>query len=303
MNMNSSASRPRVDVYALVTARIIEQLEQGVRPWCQPWKNGGSGGCRPLRCNGEPYRGINVLMLWAGREAKGYTSPYWLTFKQALELNAHVRKGEHGSMVVYADRITKSQANAEGEEVEEEIRYLKVYTVFNAEQVVGLPERFFVRADDARPAAARIEEAEAFAAATKAEIHQGGNAAYYAPGADRIQMPPLAAFRDAQAYYATLLHELTHWTGSASRLAREFGRRRSGDAEYAREELVAEIGAAFLCADLGIALEPRADHADYLGHWLGVLTEDKRAIFQAAAHAQRAAGFLHRLQESEQRAA
>lgn len=301
--MNTNTSRSRVDVYTAVTSKIIAQLEQGIRPWAQPWTNGGGTVARPLRFSGQPYRGINVLMLWTEAEHHGYASPYWLTFKQALALDAHVRKGEHGSMVVYADRFKKTEANAKGEAVEEEIPYLKVYTVFNAEQVDGLPEHFRMKPAESRPEAERIAAADAFAMATGADITHQGDVAFYAPGADRIQLPALAAFRDAESYYATLLHELTHWTRHERRLARGFGSGRFGDTGYAREELVAEIGAAFLCADLGIALEPREDHADYLGHWLGVLKEDKRAIFQAAAHAQRAADFLHQLQNPAERAA
>lgn len=301
--MNTNPSRTRVDVYATVTDKIIARLEQGARPWAQPWASGSGGIARPLRANGQPYRGINVLMLWAEAESKGYASPYWLTFRQALQLGAHVRKGEHGSMVVYADRFKKTESNAQGEDVEAEIPYLKVYTVFNAEQVEGLPARFRTPSMSAQPAAQRIEAAEAFVVATGADITHQGDAAYYAPGADRIVLPALAAFRDAESYYATLLHELTHWTKHERRLARAFGAARFGDSGYAREELVAEIGAAFLCADLGITLEPRADHADYLGHWLNVLKEDKRAIFHAAADAQRAADYLHQLQTSDERAA
>lgn len=292
----NTASLARVDIYAAVTSKLIAQLERGVRPWTQPWSSPG-GGARPLRCNGRPYRGINVLMLWCEGQAKGYTSPYWLTFRQALEFDAHVRKGERGSMVVYADRYKRSESDDRGDTVEKEIPYLKVYTVFNAEQVVGLPEKFRTQPGEARPLIERVAAAEAFVAATHADIRHGGDAAYYVPSVDRIQMPAPAAFRDAQGYYATLLHELTHWTKHASRLVREFGRCRFADAGYAQEELVAEVGAAFLCADLGIALEPREDHAGYLAHWLGVLKTDKRAIFQAAAHAQRAADFLHQLQE------
>jgi antirestriction protein ArdC len=142
----------------------------------------------------------------------------------------------------------------------------------------------------------RIEAADLFFANTGADIRHGGNQAYYAPEPDYVQMPPLVSFRDAESYSSTLAHEMTHWSKHATRLNREFGRKKFGDEGYAREELVAEIGAAFLCCDLGITPEPRDDHAAYLGHWLGVLKEDKRAIFQAAAHAQRAVDFLYGLQ-------
>jgi antirestriction protein ArdC len=303
--INTSVRAPREDVYTKVTNKIIAALEQGVRPWVKPWSAEHTAGriTRPLRHNGQAYRGINVLMLWGDAVEKGFVSPFWLTYKQAMEMKANVRKGEHGSTVVYADRFTKTGTDAKGQEVEEEIPFLKAYTVFNAEQVDGLPEQFYAQPADPLPLSERIASADAFVAATKAELHHGGNMAYYAPGPDRIQLPAFEVFRDAESYYATLLHELTHWTRHKSRLDRDFGRKSFGDPGYAREELVAELGAAFLCADLGIAPEPREDHAAYLGHWLEVLKDDKRAIFQAAAHAQKASDFLCELQRTETRAA
>lgn len=300
------ATEPRADVYTRVTTKIIAALEQGVRPWMPSrWSVEHTAGriTRPLRHNGVPYRGINVLMLWGDAVEKGFVSPLWMTFKQALELEAHVRKGEHGSTVVYADSITRTDTNDKGEEVEQAIPFLKAYTVFNAEQIEGLPERFYARATDPLPLSERIEGAERFLAATGACISNGGNRAFYAPGPDHIQLPPFEAFKDAEGYYATALHELTHWTKHKSRLDRDFGRKQFGDEGYAREELVAELGAAFLCADLDIAAEPREDHAAYVGAWLKVLQDDKRAIFQAAAHAQRAADFLQTLQSKQQEAA
>ena len=142
----------------------------------------------------------------------------------------------------------------------------------------------------------RIAHAESFFAATGADIRHGGDRAFYAVQPDRVQMPPFETFRDAESYYATLAHECTHWTKHETRLNREFGRKRWGDEAYAAEELVAELGSAFLCADLGLTPEPREDHASYIENWLRVLKNDKRAIFTAAAHAERAAAFLHGLQ-------
>jgi antirestriction protein ArdC len=219
-----------------------------------------------------------------------------MTFKQALELGANVRKGEHGSLVVYANTVTKTETNDKGEDEEREIPFLKGYTVFNVEQIENLPAHYYAKPENPLPLSARIDAADRFMASTKAVINHGGNSAFYAPARDVIQLPPFEAFRDAESYYATALHELTHWTRHETRLDRDFGRQRFGDAGYAREELVAELGAAFLCAELGITPETREDHADYIGHWLGVLKEDKRAIFSAAAHAQRAADFLQQLQ-------
>ncbi len=301
----NSARAPREDVYTRVTAKIIAALEQGVRPWIKPWSVQHTAGriTRPLRHNGQPYRGINVLMLWGDSVDKGFVSPYWLTYKQAAEMKAQVRKGEHGSTVVYADRLTQIGTDDKGQEVEERIPFLKAYTVFNAEQVEGLQVHFYAQPAEPLPLSERIARADAFVATTGAEVHHGGNMAYYAPGPDRLQLPPFEAFRDAQSYYATLLHELTHWTKHERRLSRDFGRKAFGDAGYAREELVAELGAAFLCADLGIEAEPREDHAAYLDHWLQVLKDDKRAIFQAAAYAQKAADFLQGLQVTKTAAA
>lgn len=291
---------PREDVYSRVTARIVADLEQGTRPWLKPWSVTHTAGriTRPLRASGLPYRGVNVLLLWGEALANGYTAPVWMTYRQAQELGGQVRKGEHGSLVVYADRISKTETNDKGEEHERQIPFMKGYTVFNVEQVDGLPDHYYAQPTNPLPAAQRIDTAERFAASTRADVRHGGNRAFYAPARDFVQMPPFEAFRDAESYYATLTHELTHWTGHASRCARDFEKgHRFGSEGYAFEELVAELGAAFLCADLGITPEPREDHAAYLAHWLKVLKQDKRAIFSAAAHAQRAADYLLALQQ------
>jgi antirestriction protein ArdC len=234
---------------------------------------------------------------------KGYAAPIWMTFKQALELKASVRKGEHGSLVVFANTVNKTEKNDAGEDVERDIPFMKGYTVFNVEQIDGLPAHYYATPENPLPASERIKNAEQFLAATKATIQHCGNSAFYAPSRDLIQMPPFEFFHDKESYYATALHELTHWTRHETRLNRDFGRQRFGDTGYAREELVAELGAAFLCAETGITPEIRADHADYIGNWLNVLKEDKRAIFSAAAHAQRAADFLQSLQPPNEAAA
>lgn len=287
----------RQDIYARVTSRIVADLEKGVRPWLKPWSAGNAEGriTRPLRHNGTPYRGVNVLLLWGEALEKGYARPLWMTYKQADELGAHVRKGEHGALVVYADRFTKTETNDKGEELERQIPFLKGYTVFNVAQIEGLPEHYTSKPAQLPEPLRLIEAAESFFSATGATFRHGGNRAFYAPAGDFIQLPPPEAFRDAESYAATKAHELVHWTGHPSRLAREFGKR-FGDTAYAREELVAELGAAFLCADLALTPEPREDHAAYLDHWLTILKEDQRAIFSAAAHAQRAADHLTGLQ-------
>lgn len=288
----------RADVYTRVTNAIIAELEKGVRPWLRPWNAEHAAGriTRPLRANGQPYKGVNVLMLWMAAELQGFAAPIWMTFHQAKELGGGVKKGSKGSLVVYADRIRKTATGDDGEETERDIYFMKGYTVFNVEQIEGLPAHFYAAAAPQLDPVQRIESADLFFANTGADIRQGGNQAYYAGEADYVQMPPFVSFKDAESYCATLAHELCHWTKHASRLARDFGRRKFGDEGYAREELVAEIGSAFLCCDLGITPEPREDHAAYLDHWLKVLKEDKRAIFQAAAHAQKAVDFLHGLQ-------
>ncbi|AQR61683.1 hypothetical protein BZG35_08480 [Brevundimonas sp. LM2] len=292
------SSRP--DLYRRVTDQILDQLAQGVRPWTQPWATGSRFGpvSRPLRHSLEPYSGINVVLLWSQAAARGFTAPVWMTFRQALALKACVRKGETGTTVVYADRIVRPDTDDQGRDFDRSIPFLKAYTVFNLDQIDGLPETYRDQGVTTEPLgeARRLARADVFCAATRADIVHGGAMAFYDLAADRITLPPFATFHDAHGYYATLLHELTHWTRHAGRLDRDLGRRRFGDAGYAREELVAELGAAFLCADLGVALTPREDHAAYIAGWMKALGEDPRLIFTAAAHAQRACDYLQGLQ-------
>lgn len=293
----------KTDIYTRVTDKIVADLEKGIRTWLQPWNAEHAAGriTRPLRFNGTPYNGINVLMLWAAAVERGFAAPIWMTFKQAKELGGHVRKGEKGSLVVYANTITRTEIDADtGEEEERDIPFMKGYSCFNVEQIEGLPSHYYAVAEPQLDPVARIERAEAFFAATEADIRHGGNQAYYACGPDYVQMPPFEAFKDAESYYATLAHEVTHWTRHPSRLDRDFGRKRWGDEGYAAEELVAELGSAFLSADLELTPEPREDHAAYIGSWLKVLKNDKRAIFTAAAHAQRAVDFLRSLKEKDE---
>lgn len=289
----------RADVFTRITDKIITSLEEGVRPWVKPWNAEHAAGriTRPLRANGTPYRGINILALWMDAHIKGYSAPIWMTFKQAIEYEAHVSKGEKGSLVVYANTFTKTDQDADGNDFEQQIPFLKGYTVFNVDQIDGLPAHFYAQAEPpAETPPERIARCEAFFKATKAIVTHGGDRACYAVGSDQIRMPVIEAFRDAESYYATLAHETIHWTRHPSRLDRSFGREKWGDEGYAREELVAELGSAFLSADLALTPEVRDDHAAYIASWITVLQNDKRAIFQAAAHAQRAADFLHDLQ-------
>ena len=297
----------RVDVYERVTARLIECIEQGTRPWATPWDTSApqAAAGRPIRHNGTPYQGINVLLLWAEALNKGYTATRWMTYRQASELGGQVRAGERGALVVFANRVTRTTENEQGEEEERSLAVLKGYTVFNVEQIDGLPAD--LSSGPATPAVQKPSSGLApavaeFFARTGATVRLGGNKAFYSPGYDAIQLPPVAAFRDVHAFAATQAHELIHWTGHPDRLAREFGKR-FGDEAYAVEELVAEVGAAFLCADLGVPSSVRDDHAAYVASWLKVLKSDKRAIFTAATQAQKAVDWLHGLQEPVQAAA
>src|SRR5208283_1070412 len=191
----------RSDVYQRITDKIVQDLEQGVRPWMQPWSAAHTEGriVRPRRFNGLPYNGINVLMLWSATMEKGYSASIWMTFKQALEFNAHVRKGEQGSLVVYADKITRTETDATtGEEAERAIPFMKGYTVFNVEQIDGLPEHFYAKPEPKGESVQRIESAESFFAATRASIVHGGSRACYILSTDNIHMPCIDCFRDAE---------------------------------------------------------------------------------------------------------
>lgn len=284
------------DVYATVTNAIIGQLETGVRPWARSWKTGNAGGTAnpfalPIRSNGETYQGINVVLLWGAKETNGFTSNRWYTFNQAKDAGGFVRKGSKGSMVVYAGALTKEVEGENGATEEQRIPFMKTYTVFNADQIEGLSdvEPVALPVDDG---ANLIATAQTYFDAIGATVRHGGDRAYWSGQSDHIQMPPRAAFEDGEAYYATLGHEHIHWTGARTRLDREFGKR-FGDDRYAFEELVAELGAAFLMASLGLSADPREDHASYLAGWLKVLKTDKRAIFTAASKAQAAVNFLN----------
>lgn len=293
--MTRPADPARPDIHTRITQQILAQLEAGVRPWTQPWKSAASVS-RPLRHDGTPYNGINVVLLWGEAVSRGFSRPTWMTFRQALALGAHVRKGERGATVVYANQIIREAADEAGEGIEQRIPFLKAYSVFNLDQIEGLPDRYGAPEVQHINPDERIARIDAFFRNFGADIRHGGGSAYYAPGPDHVQMPPFECFEHADAYYSTLGHEMTHWTRHPSRLDRDFGRQCFGDAGYAREELVAELGAAFLCADLGLALEPREDHAAYIASWLQVLKDDQRFIVSAASHAQKAVDHLHGLQ-------
>jgi antirestriction protein ArdC len=276
------------DLYQRVTDRIVAALEAGTPPWIAPWRDGTT---MPSNlATGKPYRGINVLMLHIEALDRGYPDSRWLTLKQANELGGRVRKGEHGTPIVFfrmkeVEDTDNGFSDPKGEETKRVVPMLKSYIVFNASQVEFLPERFQL---GQQPQWCPQAEADAVLAQSGAVIRHGGNRAFYAPDEDFIQLPPPAWFPEAEGYYATALHELTHWTGHTSRLCRVLGRRQGIDA-YAYEELVAEMGAAFLCAHCGIP--GRLEHASYIDHWLDALKRDKRLIFVTAGAAQKAADF------------
>lgn len=287
----------KLSVFDRVTNKIIADLEQGVRPWQKPWSGDKAAPriIRPRRHNNEPYNGVNVLLLWDAAIRNGFQNPTWMTFAQAEEYGAAVRKGEKSSWIVYANKVTKTEKDeATGQDTERQIPFLRGYNVFNVEQIEGLPEKFFFKPEslDTTSTVSRLENIDHFIKNTGVVIRHGGDRAYYSEGRDHIQMPFIDAFKDGESYYATLAHEATHWTKHESRLNRDFGRVVWGDEGYAKEELVAEIGSAFLCADLGITPEIREDHAAYIESWLKALKNDKKLIFTAAAYATRAVEFL-----------
>ena len=292
----------RKDLYQTITDKIITALEAGVRPWHMPWAAGNTEGriVRPLRHNGEGYNGINILMLWGEAVEKGYSSPYWMTFKQATEFGGHVRKGERGTMVVYASTYSKTEETDDGAEEERNIPFLKSYTVFNAEQIEELPERFRVSPAAPLDSVERIQAAEAFFSTIPADVRHGGGRAFYSITEDFIRLPAFEVFESPEAYYATRAHETAHWTRHPSRLDRDFGRKRWGDEGYAMEELVAEMAAAFVGAGIGIAPMVLDEHTAYIASWLKVLKGDKRAIITAASHAGKAADFLAGFHQGQQ---
>ena len=285
--------------YETLTNRIIAALEQGVRPWTQEWKVSGCSFTRPLRADGTAYRGVNVLNLWIAKEDRGFKSDYWLTYKKAQELGGQVIKGAKSEQAFYASSFV---ANRDTED-EKSVPFLKSFVVFNADQIEGLPAHFYKSAAPVVTVqhAARSEAADAFIVATGADVRHGGSKAFYSPKHDFVQLPDFADFYTSAGYYSTAFHELAHWTGAESRLDRSKGK--FGDSAYAFEELVAELSAAYLCADLGISVEPREDHAAYIGHWIKCLKADPRAIFKAAALAEKAAGYLHDTKKAEKIAA
>jgi antirestriction protein ArdC len=292
MSTSEVTSTDKRDVYARVTAQIINAIEQGVGTWRMPWHTSGRYAFSPINATSKkPYRGINTVCLWAAAQAKGYERGEWATYQQWQDKGAQVRKGEKATLVVlwkFANDAGESQDDgAESNAGRSRLLFTRGYSVFNAAQVDGYTPT--ADADISMPE--RIAHAEAFFTAIGANVCHGGNQAFYAPASDHIQMPPFQAFAENVAYYSTLAHEHTHWTAKESRCDRQLGKR-FGDSAYAAEELIAELGAAFTCAHLGLSTEPREDHAQYLASWLRVLKADSRAIFTAASKAQQSTDWM-----------
>lgn len=277
------------NLHAEITERILSALEAGVVPWRKPWHEYGSGAMPRNAITGRAYSGVNVPLLWMARDEAKYSTSRWLTYKQALEAGGNVRKGEKGSPVVYVGAMEKEKDDGD----KEKIVFLKSFTVFNIQQCDGLEAL-----DDTTPPAINPGErdglAEAFLTASGANITHGEARAYFASKQDRINLPLFESFTGSAEYYSTAFHELTHWTGHESRLNRTFGKR-FGDASYSAEELVAELGSAFLCAEFGYDNETLDNSAAYIGHWRDVLKANDRLFAAAAAAASKAHDYLRGL--------
>ncbi|MEQ1819336.1 MAG: ArdC-like ssDNA-binding domain-containing protein [Terricaulis sp.] len=289
MTSQHARAGARRDIAAEITAKILVELEAGVMPWRKPWDGARTGAVLPRRATGENYRGVNVILLWSAAIERGYVSPYWLTFNQAVKLGAQVRKGERGEVVVYYGHGKRTRIEEGGAEVEDAFRFLKWYVVFSADQIDNLPARFHPTQIESDIAPISLHE-RWFAQLEIARIATR-DIACYIPSKDVIGMPPIAAFDTAEDYAATLNHESVHATMAAHRVGRDMGKKFSQHA-IAAEELVAEIGASILGAHLRLPPQHIHDHASYIGHWMKLLADDKRAFLTAAAQAQVAVDWL-----------
>jgi len=238
---------------------------------------------------------MNTFWLWMIAEAAGFLSPYWMTYRQCQKLGGQVRKGEKATIAIFYKSYDKQIEGDDGEEGTEKRRVLKAYAVFNADQCDGLPEMYRAKRElEPVEPAGREERLDTFFSAVGAELRHQGSEAYYEPVLDRITMPPAALFEGYDHYYATLAHELSHWTGHGSRLGRDL-KNRFGTESYAAEELVAELSAAILGAELGLPVAHLDHHASYIAHWLELLKSDDRAMLTAAAKAEEAASLIMKL--------
>lgn len=294
-------TREKRDIHAEITAKIITAIEQDPGKPQLPWLRPNAPLVLPVNAlTQKPYNGINILSLWATSDACGYHTPMWATYKQWAQLGAQVRKGEKSALVVFY-KDYDVEPDTDNPDDDGKRRVAKASYAFNVAQVDGY------QIEDVPPQSNPVERialADAFVTATKLDIRHGGTRAYYRPSDDFIQMPDEHLFTGTdtstrtEAYYGVLLHECTHATGAKHRLARDLSGR-FGNEAYAMEELVAELGAAFMCAELGITPEPRNDHACYIANWLAVLKNDTRAVFTAAAKASEAVGYLKSMAKTE----
>lgn len=280
------------DIYTEVTDKIIAAIEAGTAPWIKPWKTGISGGNGTMPMNahsGQYYRGVNVLLLWMTADAGGYNSNQWMTFKQALEIGGNVKKGEKGTEVIFYKQVTLKNDEADKDEKAQTVPMLRTFHVFNVEQMENLPASMFEPKEMVvnLPLDERVENTVKKCGAV---IKFGGDKAFFSPARDMIAMPEPDAFNSPTDFYGTMLHELTHWTGHENRLNRKMTCKKWGDESYAFEELIAELGAAYLCTHY--QLDGKLQHADYIAGWLKVLKSDKKAIFTAAAQASKASDYI-----------
>jgi antirestriction protein ArdC len=283
----------RANLYQDVTDSIIRELEKGCVPWIKPWNAKSAPlGMPRSAASRKFYSGINVLILWEAVLSHGYAAQEWLTFRQALNLGGHVRRGEKGTTICHADKFipkAERERSAESGESPNVVPFLKRFVVFNIEQCEGLPAHIVPQRPASIPDHEKQPAAEALIAATGARLVEGDGDAFYHRDEDFIRLPYRETFLSQPDYYCTALHELGHWTAHPSRLNRDL-QHRFGSSAYAREELIAELTSAFLCAHLNIV--PQIRHAGYLDHWLQILNEDARAIFHAASQASKASDFI-----------
>lgn len=280
------------ELFEKVTADLVRAIEDGANGWRMPWQTLGRSGM-PRSVDGRPYRGWNALVLALTAASQGWGSGRWATYRGWQRHDCQVRRGERGTSVVLWKPIERGGSN-DGDDADEGTPrrglIARVFTVFAAEQAEGT-ERY-TAVPDGRPAADRLAEAESYFATVAASVVSGGDRACYVPATDQIFLPGFAQFPEPAAYYSTSAHEHVHWTGHASRLNRDLSGR-FGDQAYGAEELIAELGAAFWCAQFGLEQATREDHATYLGDWLALLRADARALVSACSHAQRAVDHLN----------
>jgi antirestriction protein ArdC len=302
--METNSSFKKSDIYARVTDEIIRAIEAGVKDYEMPWHQRAGAGLPRNASTGNLYRGVNTVALWATGQLRGYGLPYWATFRQWEKLGARIRRGEKSSVIVFYKREESSADDEDRDGAKNPRRILRGSFVFNAEQVDGWSYPVPTHEDRTE----KLQKVDHFIESIGADVFYGSDMAYYSRKFDRIHMPNRREFIDratgtaTEGFYSVLLHEHVHWTGHSKRLDRDLSGR-FGDSSYAMEELVAELGAAFLCADLGISIHPRRDHAAYVASWLQVLRQQKTAIFTAASTATAACRYVGELSATKKRGA